>query len=89
MLRPGDRVRTTRDDPPHHNRVPRYIRGAAGEVVEPQGEHPRPDERSRGLEAPAETVYTVRFLASELFGSGDHHVTVDIWQSHLESLGER
>jgi len=33
-------------------------------------------------------VYTVRFRASELFGSGDHAVTVDIWQSHLSPVSE-
>jgi hypothetical protein len=79
----GDRVRTSRDDPPHHTRVPRYVRGAVGEVVEPQGEHLLPDDRVRGTTT-REPVYTVRFTAAELFGSGDHEVTVDVWQSHLE-----
>jgi len=81
----GDRVRTTREDPPHHTRVPRYIRGALGVVVEPQGAHPLPDDRSRGIDSDAEPVYTVRFPAGELFGEGAHHVTVDIWESHLEA----
>jgi hypothetical protein len=27
----------------------------------------------------------VRFSARELFGEGDHDVTVDVWESHLES----
>ena len=85
MLRPGDRVRASRDDPAHHNRVPRYVRGAGGTVVEAQGQPPRPDERSRGILAPVETVYTVRFTAGELFGEGDHEVTVDVWESHLEA----
>jgi len=80
---PGDLVRTTRADPPHHTRVPRYSRGAVGTVVEPQGEHPPADLRARGVEAEPETVYTVRFAARELFGEGDHYVTVDVWESHL------
>jgi nitrile hydratase len=54
-----------------------------GTVVEPIGEHPLPDDRSRGVET-VEPVYTVRFRASELFGEGDHDVTVDVWASHLE-----
>ena len=82
---PGDRVRTSRDDPPHHTRVPRYVRGAVGTVVEPIGEHPLPDDRSRGV-LTVEQVYTVRFPAHELFGEGDHDVTVDVWASHLEGL---
>lgn len=85
LFQPGDRVRTTREDPPHHTRVPRYIRGAVGVIVEPQGAHPLPDNRSRGLPADPQLVYTVIFPASELFGAGDHRVTVDVWESHLEA----
>jgi hypothetical protein len=84
----GDIVRTSRYDPPHHTRVPRYVRGALGTVVESQGEHPLPDDRARGLPASPQPVYTVRFSAVELFGQGDHFVTVDVWESHLKP-GER
>lgn len=80
----GDHVRTTRDDPPHHTRLPRYARGAIGTVVEAQGRHLLPDDRSRGIASDPQTVYTVRFAATELFGEGDHQVTVDVWESHLE-----
>jgi len=86
---PGDRVRASRDDPPHHTRVPRYIRGAVGTVVEHQGDHPLPDDRSRGLPAPPQPVYTVRFAAADLFGAGRHHVTVDVWEAHLQPEGSR
>ena len=83
-FQPGDRVRTTAQDPPHHTRVPRYARGAAGVVVEPQGTHALPDDRSRGVTT-IQPVYTVVFEAHELFGEGDHRVTVDVWESHLEA----
>jgi len=86
LFQPGDRVRTTREDPPHHTRVPRYIRGAVGVIVEAQGTHPLPDDRSRGLATEPQPVYTVVFPAAELFGEGDHRVTVDVWESHLEAL---
>jgi len=79
----GDQVRTSRVDPPHHCRLPRYARGALGAVVEVGDRHPLPDDRARGLPAAQETVYTVRFAARELFGGGQHAVTVDIWESHL------
>ena len=85
-FRAGDSVRTTRADPPHHTRVPRYARGARGTVVEAQGQHPLPDDRSRGIASEPQAVYTVRFAASELFGEGAHHVTVDVWESHLEAV---
>jgi nitrile hydratase len=81
---PGDRVRASRLDPPHHSRLPRYARGAVGTVVEPQGSHPLADLVAQGLPAEPEPVYTVRFAAQELFGAGDHSVTVDVWESRLE-----
>ncbi len=80
---PGTRVRTSRADPPHHNRLPRYARGAVGTVVELQGRHPLADDRARGLQAAPQPVYTVRFAARELFGEGEHSVTVDVWEPHL------
>jgi hypothetical protein len=83
LFRPGDRVLTSRTDPPHHTRLPRYARGARGTVVERQGSYPLPDRRARQLPAEPEPVYTVRFAAAELFGEGDHTVTVDLWQSYL------
>lgn len=81
----GDRVSTSRADPPHHTRLPRYARGATGTVVELQGSHPLPDDRVRGLSAEPEPVYAVRFVARDLFGEGEHTVTVDLWQSYLRA----
>ncbi len=85
---PGDRVRISRADPPHHTRLPRYARGAAGTVVELQGHHPLPDYRARGLPAEPEPVYAVRFAARELFGDGEHTVTADLWQSYLSAADD-
>ena len=31
-----------------------------------------------------ETCYAVRFAAADLFGSGGHTVTVDLWESYIE-----
>ncbi len=80
---PGDRVQASRTDPPHHTRLPRYVRGATGTVIERQGSYPLPDHRARQLPAAPEPVYTVSFAAAELFGEGDHTVTVDLWESYL------
>jgi nitrile hydratase len=80
---PGDQVLTHRADPPHHTRLPRYARGATGTVVERQGRYPLPDLRARQLPAGPEPVYAVRFAAAELFGEGDHTVTLDLWESYL------
>jgi len=85
---PGDRVRTSRADPAHHSRLPRYARGALGVVVEPTGSFPLADDVAQGLPAAPEPVYTVRFAATELFGAGRHGVTVDVWESQLSGVEE-
>jgi nitrile hydratase len=87
-LPPGTRVRARASDPGHHTRLPRYVRGHVGEVVECTGTWPVPDDRARGI-APArvEPVYTVRFPAAELWGEGDHTVTVELWACYLEEAG--
>ena len=72
----GARVRVRTGDPDHHTRVPRYVRGHTGEV---------PDDSARCLDRPrVETCYAVRFSAFDLWGSGDHTVTVDLWESYLD-----
>ena len=86
---PGDRVRARRTDPPHHTRLPRYARGAVGTVVECHGRYALPDDRARRLPAEPELVYAVRFTAAELFGEGDHTVTVDLWESYLRPVEAR
>ncbi|HEX6451125.1 MAG TPA: SH3-like domain-containing protein [Trebonia sp.] len=83
LFRPGDQVRTSRTDPPYHTRLPRYARGATGTIVERQGCYPLPDRRARQLPAEPEPVYAVRFAARDLFGDGDHTVTLDLWESYL------
>lgn len=79
----GDRVRARPGDPRHHTRVPRYVRGHAGVVVAWLGEWPLPDASAAGVTKP-EPCYAVRFEAADLFGGGDHTVTVDLWESYLE-----
>jgi nitrile hydratase len=84
---PGAAVRTALVDPPHHTRLPRYVRGRLGRVVEVQGSSPLADDRARRVEpARVEPVYTVAFAAADLWGegSGEHVVTVDLWESYLE-----
>jgi nitrile hydratase len=59
-----------------------------GEVLDAQGVWPLADDRSQGRPDPrSEPVYSVRFAARDLWGEGDHWVTVDLWQSYLEPVG--
>ncbi|HCU91422.1 MAG TPA: hypothetical protein DHU96_01110 [Actinobacteria bacterium] len=49
------------------------------------GTSPAPDDRARGLRPPrVEAVCAVRFPAAQLWGEGEHTVTVDLWESYLE-----
>ena len=83
---PGDRVRTSTVDPVGHTRLPRYARGAVGEIVERAGDHPRAEDRARGLPGRPQPVYHVRFRAADLFGDGDHTITVELWHDYLQPL---
>lgn len=84
LFAPGDRVRTRIADPPHHTRLPRYARGARGEIVAASGHYPPADDRAQGRDVPPQPIYQVRFAAVQLFGEGDHDLVVELWESYLE-----
>ena len=79
----GARVRARAADPDGHTRLPRYVSGHVGEVVEVRACWQLPDEAARGV-VRAEPVYAVRFAAAALWGSGSHSVIIDLWESYLE-----
>ena len=80
----GDRVQVRLEDPPGHTRVPRYIRGRIGTVVTTGPEHLLPDDVVGHIDPPRrQVVYAVRFPARDLFGAGDHSVTVELWEAYL------
>lgn len=84
---PGTAVRVRVPDPDHHHRVPGYVRGHVGVVVEAGGRWPLPDDGVRGITPPrVEPVYAVRYAARDLWGTGRHTVTVDLWESYLEAV---
>jgi nitrile hydratase len=83
--RPGARVRARAIDPDHHTRLPRYLRGQIGEVVAVAAPQALPDDVARERPAPrVEPVYAVRFHGADLWGSGSHTVTADLWECYLE-----
>lgn len=82
----GTRVRACTIDPDHHTRLPRYVAGRVGEIVEAEGEWPLPDDVAQGVAEPrVETVYAVRFAAADLWGEGTHTVTTGMWETYLEA----
>jgi nitrile hydratase len=80
----GDQVLVADVHPPGHTRLPRYARGRAGTVHVVHPAFVFPDTNAHGRGEHPQHVYAVRFPAAELWGSGDHSVLVDIFESHLE-----
>ncbi len=83
---PGDRVRTRATMGAGHNRLPRYARGKVGVVDSVHAPFLVADRNSIDDQTP-ETLYTVRFEASTLWGTqappGDT-LSLDLWDSYLE-----
>ena len=79
----GDPVTAVRRSRPGHTRSPRYVRGATGVVTAVHGGWPLPDD---GPGAALETLYTVRFEQSALWGPDAEPgaLYIDLWDSYLE-----
>ena len=85
----GDRVRCHNDHVTTHTRLPRYIRGAVGEVMVNQGAFVLPDTNAHGKGESPTWCYSVRFEASDLWGAGadaSSEVMVDCWEPYLEPM---
>jgi nitrile hydratase len=80
----GDHVRARIMHPPGHTRLPRYVRGKSGVVRSVNGPFVLPDLNAHHLGQRWEPVYAVQFRAADLWGTGDHLVCVDLWESYLE-----
>lgn len=83
----GQAVRTQRQMPASHTRLPLYARDRVGEVIAHHGAHVLPDDSARGIER-GEHLYTVRFDATELWGAAADprdDVTIDLWESYLSA----
>ncbi|MEL7012852.1 MAG: nitrile hydratase subunit beta, partial [Pseudomonadota bacterium] len=81
----NQRVRTKRRMTAGHTRLPAYARNSFGDVIAHHGSHALPDAGARGEER-GEHLYTVRFMASELWGDDakpNDEVTLDLWESYL------
>lgn len=83
----GDRVRTRAAGVDHHSRLPRYVQGRTGTVVEAHGAHVFADSHAQGLGEQPQWLYTVAFDGTELWGDGAEpglRVSVDAWESYLQ-----
>jgi nitrile hydratase beta subunit len=81
----GQRVRTQREAPAHHTRLPGYARGKCGIVERLHGAHVFADAHARGLGEDPQWLYTIAFDGFELWGTpSDTTVSIDAWEPYLE-----
>ena len=83
----GDAVRARTINPEGHTRLPRYARGRFGIIERDHGAHIFPDSNASVATEDAQTLYTVRFTARELWGDAANpadRVYLDLWEDYLE-----
>ncbi len=84
----GDRVRTAALQPPHHTRLPAYVRGKVGVIERVHGAHVFPDTNAQELGEWPQWLYTVAFEEQELWGQAQLQrstVSVDAFEPYLEA----
>lgn len=83
----NDRVMVKNEHPRGHTRCPRYFRGHQGQVHRDRGVWSFPDRLAHGLGDKPQHCYSVRFTATELWGSrADPRdvVYADLFEDYLE-----
>lgn len=86
-FRVGDRVIVKNEHPRRYTRCPRYVRGFRGQVDRDRGVWPFPDTASYGLGEKPQHCYSIRFTATELWGSRadpKDRVYADLFEDYLE-----
>ncbi len=84
----GDRVIVKNEHPRGHTRRPRYVRGRRGQVLTDYGVYPFPDTVAHGLGDKPQHCYSVRFTATELWGSRANPkdvIYLDLFDDYLET----
>lgn len=83
----GDKVVVKDFHTTRHTRCPRYVKGKKGVIVRFHGNHVYPDSNAHGKGEAPQPLYTVKFMATELWGNEakpKDSVYVDLWDSYLE-----
>jgi len=84
----GDKIIAKNNNPYHHTRIPRYIRGRRGVIEQDYGVFPLPDAVAQCAGDQPQHVYNVRFSARELWGEeGDPNgaVYIDLFDDYMDS----
>ena len=88
-FRAGQQVRARNINPVTHTRMPRYVRGRSGVVERDHGVFVFPDTNAIGQGEKPQHVYSVRFMARELWGdqaNPNDTVVVNLWDDHLDAI---
>ncbi len=83
----GDRVSARNLNPKTHTRLPGYARGKIGVIAAVNGAFVFPDSNAQFLGEDPQYCYSVRFEATELWGSDTTSgscVYIDMWEPYLE-----
>jgi nitrile hydratase beta subunit len=83
----GDRVKIGTVDRQGHNRLPNYLRGQIGAITAERGLSDLPDALAAREGRRPQPVYTVEFLAREVWGrptAGDDRLSAEIFQDYIE-----
>jgi nitrile hydratase subunit beta len=87
QFHPGERVRARNINPITHTRLPRYARGKVGTIARDYGMSVFPDTSAEFLGDKPQHVYSVRFMARDLWGeqaNARDTVYIDLWDDYLE-----
>jgi nitrile hydratase len=82
----GDAVRAVNINPVTHTRLPLYVRGKRGVVVEDRGVFVFPDTNAQLKGEKPQHVYSVMFAAEELWGHGSGRKDkcyLDLWEDYM------
>lgn len=85
---PGTIVKVRVSSPLGHTRVPRYVRGRQGVIVNIHGSFPVPDIKVHEGATVYQPVYLVCFEARELWGedaSPKDKLYIEMWEDYLET----
>jgi nitrile hydratase len=83
----GQHVRARNINPTGHTRLPRYARGKMGTIARDHGVYTFPDSNAHFQGEKRQHVYSVRFVARELWGeqaSPLDSIYLDLWDDYLE-----
>lgn len=89
-FKPGDMIRARNIHSPTHTRLPRYVRGRVGEVIEACGGYVYPDTNALQQGENPQHMYNVRFTAKELWGPDADPgivIIISLWEDYIEPAG--